>query len=264
MTRAIEQVAETYVNNATPDADGPVQRIERKFFVFPKNIGFAYHLLRQVCRPDSEYPEGQINSLYFDTPDLDQHTRSSSGEFRKDKVRIRWYGKAEEHQEAIPIFLELKSRQGFASSKQRQRLQVPAQNLELARLGSGIVPKTTIINTISRFGYYPKKPLQAIVTISYWRYRFTEISTGIRVSLDYDIRSSMVARELGFGERELKLQGGVIEVKGPSMELPVTLRRIKLLDTDWSRFSKYSHCIDSHLAEPGTIARLWPSGKVFQ
>jgi len=65
-------------------------RIERKFFIFPKNIGFAHTLLRQVCRPDSEYPEGLVNSLYFDTPDLDQYTRSSSGEFRKDKVRIRW------------------------------------------------------------------------------------------------------------------------------------------------------------------------------
>ena len=36
--------------------------------------------------------EEQINSLYFDTPDLDQHERSLAGEFAKDKVRIRWYG----------------------------------------------------------------------------------------------------------------------------------------------------------------------------
>ncbi len=68
------------------------QRFERKFFVVPRNIGFAYALLRQVCRPDSEYPEEQINSLYFDTPDLDQLQRSAAGEFKKDKVRIRWYG----------------------------------------------------------------------------------------------------------------------------------------------------------------------------
>ena len=260
----MEQVAETYISNTTHGVVKPVQRIERKFFVFPKNIGFAYHLLRQVCRPDSRYPEEQVNSLYFDTPDLDQYIRSSSGEFRKDKVRIRWYGNIERCRETIPVFLELKSRQGFASSKQRQRLLVPAQNLELAHLGSGIVSKTTLINTISRFGYYPKKPLRPVIVISYWRYRFTEISTGVRVSLDYSMRSSMVARELGFGERELRLQGGVIEVKGPSMELPVTLRRIHLLNTDWSRFSKYSHCVDSHLAEPGTVARLWPSGRIFQ
>ena len=69
------------------------QRIERKFYVIPKNVSFAYGLLRHICHFDSEYPSEQINSLYFDTADLDQHERSSSGDFRKNKVRIRWYGK---------------------------------------------------------------------------------------------------------------------------------------------------------------------------
>jgi hypothetical protein len=72
----------------------------------------------------------------------------------------------------------------------------------------------------------------------------------------------MVAPELGGGERDLLLQGAVIEVKGPAFELPPTLRRISLLDVDWSRFSKYSHCIDAHIAQPGSVARLWPPGRV--
>ena len=238
--------------------------MERKFFVLPKNIGFAYNLLRQVCRPDSEYPEDQINTLYFDTPDLDQYTRSASGEFRKDKVRIRWYGKLDDSQTTVPVFLELKTREGFASSKQRQRLLVPARHLEPANLGRGIISKTRLIDTVTGFGHYPEKPLQPVIVIRYWRYRFTEMLTGIRVSLDLNIRSSMIKRQLGYGERELPLQGGVIEVKGPTMELPMTLRRIRLLDVDWSRFSKYGSCIDSHLEEPGTVARLWPSGRFIE
>ena len=76
--------------------------------------------------------------------------------------------------------------------------------------------------------------------------------------------TSKPKKEFGNKKKELPLRGGVIEVKGPSMELPRTLRRMKLLNTDWSRFSKYSHCIDAHLAEPGTIARLWPSGRMVQ
>ena len=224
----------------------------------------AYTLLRQVCHPDSEYPEGQVNSLYFDTPDLDQYERSASGDFRKDKVRIRWYGEIENHQEMVPVFLELKSREGFASSKQRQRLLASAQHLELARLGAGIVNKTTLTNTLAGFGHYLELPLRPIIVISYWRYRFNEMLTGTRVSLDCNICSWMVAPELGYRERGLQLQGGVVEVKGPTLELPITIRRLRLLDTDWSRFSKYGYCIESHLSQLGTVGRLWPSGRMVE
>jgi hypothetical protein len=260
----IEQVADVHIDEATAETAQPTQRFERKFFILPRNIGFAYTLLRQVCRLDSEYPEGQVNSLYFDTPDLDQYMRSASGDFRKDKVRLRWYDEIRNQQGTVPVFLELKSRQGFASSKQRERLLVSAQHLELTRLGAGIVDKTTLIDTLARFGHFPDGPLRPIIVIAYWRYRFNEMLTGVRVSFDYNIRSSMVAPELGYRERELRLPGGVIEVKGPTLELPVTLRRIRLLDTDWSRFSKYGHCLDSHLSLLGTVARLWPSGRMLE
>jgi len=259
-----EQVTKANSNKVISTGAQPAQRIERKFFIFPKNIGFAHALLRQVCRPDSEYPEGLVNSLYFDTPDLDQYIRSSSGEFRKDKVRIRWYDKLEDYQGTVPVFLELKTRRGFASSKQRQRFLAPAQQLDTGHLSAGIIDKPVLVDTLAGFGHYPGKPLQPIILIAYWRYRFTEMMTGVRVCLDYDIRSTFVARQLGYGERELRLRGGVIEVKGPSWELPLTLRRMKLLDTDWSRFSKYGNCIEAHLSKPGVTGRLWPSGRVIE
>lgn len=179
-------------------------------------------------------------------------------------MRIRWYGELENHQEMVPIFLELKSREGFASSKQRLRLLASAQHLEPGRLGGGIVNKTTLVDTLAGFGHYPEFPLQPIIVISYWRYRFNEMLTGTRVSFDYNIRSSVVTPELGYRERELRLQGAVIEVKGPTLELPITIRRMRLLDTDWSRFSKYGYCIESHLSQPGTVARLWPSGRMVE
>ena len=257
------QVEGTQAQPVSPDKSRPEWRIERKFYIVPRNIGFAYALLRQVCRLDSQYPEEQINSLYFDTADLEQHSRSLSGDFRKDKVRIRWYGSEESCGDTVPVFLELKSREGFSSTKRRHRLPVPAEDLELSRLGQGIVPKSTLVNTMAGFGHFPDSPIYPIIRISYWRYRFTEMLTGVRVALDCHIRSTMMARELGHGERELELPGGVIEVKGGSMEIPITLRRIKIMDLDWSRFSKYSFCIDSHSEKLGTVARLSPSGRVL-
>jgi len=250
------------IHQAATDTEPPVSRVERKFFVVPRNVGFAYALLRQFCRPDAEYPAEQINSLYFDTDDLEQYLRSSSGDFRKNKVRIRWYHSLEDYPDTVPVFVELKSRQGFVSYKQRKRLVVPVEQLGYAQFSAGIVAKTTLMDTIASFGHYLEMPVRPIIVICYWRYRFTEMLTGVRVSLDCNIHSSLVTRELGHGERGLRLPGGVIEVKGPGMELPVTLRRIRLLDTDWSRFSKYSSCLDTHLAQPGTVARLWPSGRM--
>jgi hypothetical protein len=240
------------------------ERFERKYYLAPREVGFAYGLLRQICPPAREYPSEQINSLYFDTAGMEQHDRSSSGDYYKDKVRLRWYGEDNQLNGIQAIFLELKSRRGFTSTKRRLRLQVPAESLALANLRRGIVPKTLLTNTLARFGYFPSEILLPIIRISYWRYRFSEIMTEQRVSLDCNIRSTMIIPGSGNGEKELELPGAVVEIKGKSMELPEALKRARILDTDWTRFSKYSACIDAHIEKPGTVGRLSPSGRILQ
>jgi hypothetical protein len=254
---------ETTMNKQTPNRTQPtvLERIERKFFVQPRNIGLAYALLHQFCRPDSQYPVEQINSLYFDTGDLEQYNRSASGEYRKDKVRIRWYHTLGDYAEDVPVYVELKSRHGFTSFKQRQKMIIPPTRLNSAALRQGIIPRNNLSGITAGFGYFPPKPLEPVIVISYLRYRFSELKMGLRVSLDCHIRSTVIKPELGYGERSLSLAGAVIEIKGQRMDLPVTLLRLRLLDLDWSRFSKYASCLDTHLEIPGTIARYWPSGR---
>jgi hypothetical protein len=239
-------------------------RFERKFYLMPKEVELAYGLLRHTCLTDRAYPSEQINSLYFDTADLDQHERSLSGDFQKDKVRIRWYGKDEESSGMQTVFIELKSKRAFATTKQRLELLVPVEDLVLDNLGRGIVPRTLLVETLARFGYFPLEMLQPIIKISYWRYRFSEFITGQRVSLDCRIRSTMIIPGRGNGEKELEFPGAIIEVKGQTMDLPATLMRAGILDTDWTRFSKYSSCVDSHIEAPGAVGRLSPSGKIIQ
>jgi len=227
------------------------ERFERKYYLIPRDVGLAYGLLRNICRVAGEYPSEQINSLYFDTPDLEQYERSYDGDYYKDKVRIRWYSEDSYTSGRHAIFVELKSRQGFSSIKRRFKLK-------------GIIPRTLLMNLLARFGYFPTIMLVPIIKISYWRYRFSEISTSQRISLDCHIRSTIVKPGLGNDERDLKLPGAVMEMKGQTMELPIPLRQAKMLDTDWTRFSKYSACLDSHIEEPGTIGRLSPSGRIVQ
>jgi hypothetical protein len=209
--------------------------------------------LRQICRPDREYPKDRVYSLYFDTADLEQYEKSEAGDFRKNKVRIRWYGSDTEETGGMPVYLELKSREGFASSKLRQKFTVPPSSLISPNINGGILDKSTIKQTLAAFGHFPGNPLQPIILISYQRYRFSEIQTGTRVCLDYDISASVVAPKLGRQVNEVRLEGGVIEVKGPSIELPVTLRYMRQLDVDWSRFSKYGGCLDAYFASTDNL-----------
>ncbi|MCX7911641.1 MAG: VTC domain-containing protein [Dehalococcoidales bacterium] len=245
----------------------PPERFERKFYIVPENIGFAHSLLRQFCRPDREYPVDTVNSLYFDSDDLAQYERSASGEYRKDKVRIRWYGEVAHLSGEVPVFIEVKSRRGFASSKRRERLLVPASHLRGDDLARGIVSRSVLMETLARLGHFPEEPLKPVILISYRRHRFSEMLTGMRVSLDEDIRGSVVAPELARRPSlsyEITLSGGVIEVKGQKIELPPTLRQMRILDVDWGRFSKYGACLDAYFTTPGTVARLSPPGRIVQ
>lgn len=249
----------------------PRERIEQKYFVHPSRESLALALLRRTCREDPEYPLGQVNSLYFDTADLEQHQRSGSGEHTKDKVRIRWYGEGHaphransgphhSADEAVEVWLELKSRRGFVSTKQRVAMEVPSAALAYRALGQGIVSPTTLGMTIAGFGFFDHGWLCPVIAISYRRYRFVEPLTGFRISIDSHIRSTMVMPGVGRGERGLELPGAVVEIKGPAFAVPPSLRAIVEIGSSWSRYSKYSAGLDGHGAALGSVSRLWPSG----
>ncbi len=244
--------------------DSLPKRFERKFYITTQQVGFACGLLRQVCAADRDFPAEQINSLYFDTLDLDQYERSDSGDLRKDKIRIRWYGREYDLAGLQTIYIELKSREGFAGMKQRRKLHMDARSLKTVHLGSGILPYHQLVETLAAFGYVPPGILRPIIKISYWRYRFRDLMSGQRASLDCRIRSTMVLSGWGNGERDLELPGAVLEIKGDKMELPPTLMKTAILDTDWTRFSKYSACIESHRELPGSVGRLSPIGRVVR
>jgi hypothetical protein len=245
------------------------ERVEQKFFVLPHREALAFALLRRVCREDPEYAVGQINSLYFDTPDLDEHQRSDAGEYNKDKIRIRWYDdefdphrtwSATATDQPARIWIERKSRRGFASTKQRLMLTTPASRLAYEALSGGIVPRTTLVQTVAGFGFFSHAPLIPVITISYWRYRFIEPETGYRISIDSRIRSSVLLPGWGKGERGLELPGAVVEIKGARFEVPRSLREIAEIGSSWTRYSKYSSSLEGHEASAGSASRLWPNG----
>ena len=122
--------------------------------------------------------------------------------------------------EAVPVWLELKNRRGFASTKQRWPIDVPAAALEPEALAAGHrAERHARRTTMAGFGFFAAKRLCPVVAISYWRWRFVEPRYRVPGSLSIrDIRSSVVMPGMGRGERGLELPGAVIEVKGPTAD----------------------------------------------
>ena len=252
------------------------ERVEQKLFVRPDHIGLALGLLLRTCRRDPQFPGGQVNSLYFDTVDLEEHRKSDAGELAKDKVRIRWYGdELDPHrleaggsssvgvpgERSVEVWLERKSRRAFASTKQRLAVEAPASALTFTALEEGIVPADLLVDTMARFGLFPPGGrFFLVIAISYARCRFTEPVTGFRVSLDWRIRSSIVKPGLALGERGLVLPGAVVEIKGPAFHMPPALRPLADIGSSWTRYSKYSSSLDAHASARGSVSRAWPSG----
>jgi len=238
------------------------ERIERKFFIPPAKIPFARSLLSHICLRDSKYPQGTINSLYFDTLDLDHFQKSDDGNYEREKIRIRWYDSPANWEGMVPVYLELKAKRGFASRKQRRKILVTGERLKRIRANNTIVNGNIISGILSEFGYFSEKHLLPVILITYERFRFAEILTGTRVSFDWRISSSLIATSLGHSEASLMLEGGIIEIKGPSMEIPKSLRSLSILGIDWTRFSKYAGCLESQMEKSGAVGRFWPSGRI--
>jgi hypothetical protein len=246
----------------TPNTEQRWERFERKFFVSPEKTFFARSLLSHICRRDGKYPQGRISSLYFDTPDLDHFQKSDDGNYEREKIRIRWYDEPSMQKKVVPIYLELKTKRGFASRKHRRQILVPAERLDKIQANNTIISRHIISQTLSEFGYFLQETILPVILITYERFRFIDTMTSTRLSFDWKVSSMLTAPGLGCCEAQLMLEGGVIEIKGPSMEIPVSLRPLISLGVDWTRFSKYASCLESQMEKPGSAGRFWPSGRI--
>lgn len=93
MTRHIPELSDTGYTMAPSGGVSRFERFERKFQLPPGVEATVSALLRAGALQDRGYPEGEIDSIYFDTLDLESYGDALNDGFCKQKVRLtEWTG----------------------------------------------------------------------------------------------------------------------------------------------------------------------------
>lgn len=222
-------------------AAAPLVR-ERKFVSDRADPACAVALLRAFAAPDPDFPEGELESVYFDTPGLDGWRQKANGDARKRKVRLRWYrGAAPSGRRAA--WLEVKDRIGSARDKARHRAECDAAWLEGAPLSDPGWP-ALLARLSADAGFALGGGLLPTVAIRYRRSRLSCPATGARLSVDRSISCP-------------RANAALLPFAGP-MDCPCTVVEAKS-STAWSwpfgedlarmgfrmeSFSKYGYFLD--------------------
>lgn len=243
-----------------PQSGQTTTRFERKFYVPYHRIYHAVAMLSHHTRADPQFPTSQVQSVYYDTDDLEMFYASIDGSRVRKKVRIRWYDRPSAGH--VTIFVEVKCKDGRAGTKYRKSMNIDDSLISGGYWGSGIVPYDRLLGILVELGFRPHRRIHPLVMVRYKRQRFTEITTGLRLSIDTHIESRATDRWGIFVAPQVRLSGAILEMKGPWIEVPPTLCWINQMGLDWSRYSKYAAYLEAHMGTPGTIGISMPSGRI--
>jgi SPX domain protein involved in polyphosphate accumulation len=156
--------------------------IELKEFFKPRDLTHIEGRLKlSTLRFHQPYPSRRINSLYFDTINLDSLEESIEGSSSRKKVRLRWYGK-----EVSPSLatLEIKRKQGVFSWKKLYANQfkvIPAA----VSWNNFITPR----RKCNPSALLAVKNLRPTSIVSYERKYFASFENKVRITIDWNLRT---------------------------------------------------------------------------
>ena len=220
------------------------QRVEQKY-LFP--AGYSDMIgdwMDYACAPDPLYPSGVVSSLYYDTPELFHFYENRNGEFLRAKVRLRWYTDTStmDPDAGVRCFLEVKTKQGALSTKQRREVVIrsgvlrddPFSDEQILDLPAEVLD----------LGYQAAGMLVPILLIRYRRRRYIDVESGSGIALDAEIRCTRANETVVQGMAPIYLDVGVLETKGMNREVCGVLKPIESHLTK-SPFSKYAISLET-------------------
>lgn len=171
---------------------------------------------------DGEYPEGELESVYFETPDLASYREKANGDALKRKIRIRWY-RGGDAPGLRRVWVERKYRVGAAREKTRNEFRAEGSFLDDAPLEDEAWGEL-LRYAAGQAGWEPPASVEAAVSIRYRRRRYRCPETGSRLSVDYEIRCT-------------RANGRLMPFAGP-LECPHTVCEAKSSMASWWPFGR--------------------------
>ena len=158
------------------------QRYELKYILNTHQHQAVLNAMEPHMVPD-EYSHSSIRNLYLDTPDYRLIRRSLERPVYKEKLRVRSYGQAGQHE---PVFVELKKK--YHSVVYKRRISIPQDQAMACFSGMQSWPDSQIGAELAyATDFYT--PLRPTVFLSYERDSFRGIKDeAFRVTFDTQIR----------------------------------------------------------------------------
>lgn len=196
--------------------------------------------LRSRCRPDAQYPQGRVCSVYFDNREMVSLRAKINSDFLKRKVRVRCYIDPRSGQPLEPAFAEIKRKVGSRRGKQRVPLEGAAALVAMP--SPSVAELQALLGPLRDAGHLAETDLQPFLRIRFDRLRFVEPTSGARVSLDSNVRGESVNPGLLPQRHPQALAHAVIEIKGPYDDLPRRLAGLRAIGCRRESFSKFARC----------------------
>ena len=215
---------------------------ERKWVGDAAWAPLALGVFEAWAEADAEYPEGELESVYFETPELAAYREKANGDSLKRKIRIRWY-RGGDASGLRRVWVERKDRVGAAREKSRDEFKADGSFLDAAPLEDEAWADL-LRQAAEQAGWEAPASVEAAVSIRYRRRRYRCPETGSRLSVDYAIRCTRAnARLLPFAG-PLECPYTVCEAQSATARWWPFGRDLARLGFRMRSFSKYGHFME--------------------
>ena len=191
-------------------------------------IEFKQYLRQLGLHPVSPYPGRRINSVYFDSHDLNDYVDNVSGIAERQKTRIRWYNEDLSH-----LTLEFKRKKNKASYKELLKLDNPKQHNPRTREGVRSIMQTQK----SSIENFLLQSLDPVIEVQYDREYFL-LGADLRMTLDTDQNFRKLYPFPGQNMKRSPVYC-VAEFKFPAVKLSIMKTMMRNLPFRVFRHSKY-------------------------
>jgi len=204
-------------------------RYERKYRITDTSIDIIRHVLDlHPAGFSKQFPDRQVNSIYYDDPSFSNVNSNVSGISRRSKYRIRWYGS-----DLVMIrkpILEKKIKENQLGFKEYEPLEDFNLNTDLFQISQ--------IPQVQNSNLFP------VVGVHYQRSYFLSFHKKLRVTIDRSIHFSQISHYILSRPKTID-SAIILEVKYEQSDTKEADQLLNTLPFRITKNSKYLSAVES-------------------